>query len=117
MNGSAEAVVEIKTSPKKRDLAHVIALREKYEALGVSYFLVGGYVSLHRQELIAFRTRDWACFTGVVLGTETYFPNFLRSTRSCETLPRGLGLLTAAADEGPPSGSLQSSSVRGAARL
>lgn len=61
--GRSEIVVEIKVSPKRRDLDHVFRMRQKYEKQGIGYFLIGGYVSAARDALHRFAGEPWACFT------------------------------------------------------
>ena len=57
-----EAVIEVKVAPKKGDLEHLLQMRERHEAIGVGYYLVGGYVSASATMLGCFRQNTWACF-------------------------------------------------------
>jgi len=60
-NGEARVVVELKVSPKKMDLEPSILMRSKYSNIGVSYYLIGGYVSAS-DELLKSCDPTWCVF-------------------------------------------------------
>lgn len=57
-----EVVIEMKVSPKKRDLEYVKEIKEKFNQAGIGYFFVGGYVAANRELLNSFKSESWACF-------------------------------------------------------
>ncbi len=61
-NGDGYAVIEMKVSPKKRDLAHVEQLRARHNAAGIGYYLVGGEISAAPETFERYSNQQWACF-------------------------------------------------------
>jgi len=56
-------VIELKISPKKRELLSVLSTRKEYQSIGVAYYFIGGYVISNPELLGAFiDDSPWACF-------------------------------------------------------
>jgi len=61
-NNNNHVIIELKVAPKHRDISLACKLRENYNKIGVDYFLIGGWVSINKKDLINLSRENWLCF-------------------------------------------------------
>ena len=71
-----EVVVELKVSPKKRDIDYVQKLKQRYGQHTIPYYFLGNQLSLNKQSFEAISELDWMSFLHASKRNAKYLDKF-----------------------------------------